>query len=273
MVAVMGTAVAMDTATVTAVVMAATDAETPGRREGWDVPTPPVGPKVLLAGDSTATSMDHVTAPMDGWGASLGSFLPAGVRVRNGAFSGATAQQAIECGTWGWLLDEAAAGDVVVIQFGHNDQKTEHPDGIDRYRERLAAMVEQVRARGAVPVLATSIACRRFEEQEPVPTHGRYPETVRSLAATTGCALLDLERFTTDLLRAFGPSDSARLLTHIDPGEHVNYPDGVHDDSHLSFLGADMIAQEVARWLVEAGLIPVEPPAPPTDPPARPPTP
>jgi lysophospholipase L1-like esterase len=216
---------------------------------------PPVGPTVLIAGDSTATAMDHATAPMTGWGASLGSFLPAGVRVRNGAFSGATAEQAVACGTWGWLLDEAGPGDVVIIQFGHNDQKTEDPDGLDRYRERLGTMAQEVSTRRAVPVLATSIARRRFEDGQVVPTHRGYPQAVRELADEAGIELLDLEAFTTDLLRAYGPTDSARLLTHLDPGAHANYPDGVADDTHLSFLGADIIAREVARWLLGRGLL------------------
>lgn len=182
---------------------------------------------------------------MSGWGAQLGAHL--GGPVRNFAKGGATTASHRAEGLWEALLLEAGPGDVVVIQFGHNDQK----EPALPYQENLRAFVEEARGAGTLPVLCTPVQRRRFDGDRLTPTHGDYPERVRALAADEGVPLIDLTAATTELYERLGPDGSAALFTHFPPGRHPLYPDGVADDTHFCFRGADEVAAIVAERLKE----------------------
>ena len=200
---------------------------------------------VLLAGDSTVASCPAAEAPMSGWGAQLGARL--GLPVRNFAKGGATTASHRAEGLWAALLCEAVPGDLVVLQFGHNDQKEpELP-----YRENLRAFVAEARAAGARPVLCTPVQRRRWAGGRLVPTHGGYPGQVRELAAAEAVPLVDLSAATTALYERLGPEGSKALFTHFPPGVHPLYPGGVADDTHFCFRGADEVAAIVAERLKE----------------------
>ncbi|MEV4358391.1 rhamnogalacturonan acetylesterase [Nonomuraea sp. NPDC049625] len=200
---------------------------------------------ILLAGDSTVASCPAWEAPMSGWGAQLGAY--AGEPVRNFAKGGATTASHRAEGLWAALLREVVPGDVVVIQFGHNDQK----DPAIPYQDNLRAFVEEARGAGASAVLCTPVQRRRFGGDRLVPTHGDRPDRVRALAAAEDVPLIDLTAATTELYERLGPDGSRSLFTHFKPGEHPLYPDGVADDTHFSFRGADEVAAIVAERLKE----------------------
>ncbi|MFC4121229.1 rhamnogalacturonan acetylesterase [Nonomuraea zeae] len=200
---------------------------------------------VLLAGDSTVASCPAFEAPMSGWGAQLGAYV--GGPVRNFAKGGATTASHRAEGLWAALLREVVPGDLVVLQFGHNDQKEpELP-----YQDNLRAFVEEARGAGALPVLCTPVQRRRFEGGRLTPTHGGCPGQVRALAAAERVPLIDLTAATTELYERLGPDGSKALFTHFPPGVHPLYPDGVADDTHFCFRGADEVAAIVAARLKE----------------------
>ncbi|GEP47240.1 rhamnogalacturonan acetylesterase [Microbacterium saccharophilum] len=202
-----------------------------------------------LAGDSTVAPMKAGEEPMSGWGHFLAESL--GAPVRNLAFGGATTETFLASGSWATLMAEVATGDTVLIQFGHNDQK--EPEMLASrggYTDRLRAMVEEVRARGARAVLCTSCERRWFDDAGRItPTHGDYPNAVRDLAAEIDAPLIDLTVFTTWLYEHLGDAASARLLSHYAPGETAAWPDGLADDTHFRVEGARAIAAFVARAL------------------------
>ncbi|WP_327580875.1 rhamnogalacturonan acetylesterase [Nonomuraea sp. NBC_00507] len=200
---------------------------------------------VLLAGDSTVASCPAFEAPMSGWGAQLGAYV--GRPVRNFAKGGATTASHRAEGLWAALLREVVLGDLVVIQFGHNDQKD--PDL--PYQDNLRAFVKETRGAGARPVLCTPVQRRRWEGDRLVPTHGGYPDQVRALAAAEDVPLIDLTAATTELYERLGPEGSTTLFTHFPPGVHPLYPDGIADDTHFCFRGADEVARIVAERLKE----------------------
>ncbi|MGW1784990.1 rhamnogalacturonan acetylesterase [Streptomyces sp. NPDC002143] len=221
-------------------------------------------PRMLLAGDSTVAICPAHETPMSGWGPHLGAPLnarlqaaltrtgrPVGtVAVLNTAKGGATTRSHREEGLWPALLREARGGDVVLLQFGHNDRK--YPDltaesGYTRYLEQA---VDDVLDQGAHPVLCTPVAERAFREGSLRPTHGTYPQAVRDLAGRRSVCLIDLTRMTGELYSAWGEAASRSLFVHFAPGEHPLYPDGCADDTHFSFTGAVAVADQVAGALV-----------------------
>ncbi|HEY2585121.1 MAG TPA: rhamnogalacturonan acetylesterase [Tepidisphaeraceae bacterium] len=75
-------------------------------------------PTLFLVGDSTV----NTNGKMRGWGQEIGGFFdPAKIHIVNRAIGGRSSRTYRTEGKWARVLDELRPGDVVLIQFGHND--------------------------------------------------------------------------------------------------------------------------------------------------------
>lgn len=201
--------------------------------------------RVFLAGDSTVAEYGPERAPRNGWGQRLQTFLdPAVFDVRNHAIGGRSARSFIEEGRLDAIAADLRAGDVLLVQFGHNDAKYEDPsrysDPAQAFPQWLMRYVELARARGATPVLVTPVARRLFDFGALLDTHARYTDAMRALAAREDVALIDLNASSTAWLRALGEEASR---PYYDRGA---VPGGA-DDTHLSEAGATLVACLVVR--------------------------
>ncbi|HEY0504809.1 MAG TPA: rhamnogalacturonan acetylesterase [Lysobacter sp.] len=214
---------------------------------------------IHLAGDSTMAEKLPTKRPETGWGEFLAAqFREGSVVVDNRAKNGRSTRTFLEEGRWRDLLDATRPGDVVLIQFGHNDQSVEKPDRYtppEDYARNLERFVADVRAKDATPVLLTPVARRRFDEAgHVVASHGEYPDLVRALAARERVALIDMERRSSAVLQEAGVEGSKALFLWVAPGANPNYPDGVQDNTHFSPEGAARMAREFASALRGSGL-------------------
>ena len=116
--------------------------------------------KILLAGDSTVANCPTHEYPMSGWGAHLAPHSYTWAAVHNFAKGGASTESFREEGLWGRLLAEAGDGDLVLIQFGHNDQKKQHLAARTGYAANLRTMAGEVQNLGALPVVCTPVERR-----------------------------------------------------------------------------------------------------------------
>ncbi|WP_423607045.1 rhamnogalacturonan acetylesterase [Sphingomonas sp. MS122] len=203
--------------------------------EPADVPT------VYLVGDSTVT--DQRAEPAASWGQMLPRFLDDGVAVANHAKSGETLKSFLT----GLRLDKALSrmrkGDVLLIQFGHNDQKAQWPqtyaDPVRTFPAWLRAYVAEARRRGATPVLVTSPERRNFDDAGRIkPSHGDYPDAVRRVAREDGVALIDLTPMSVTFYEALGPARAP-----------LAFNDGGKDRTHHNNYGAYELAHMVASQL------------------------
>lgn len=211
------------------------------------------GTTIHLAGDSTMSVQLASKRPATGWGEPFASMLCHDVRVINHAKNGRSTKSFISEGLWKDLLAQVRAGDVVVIQFGHNDQKifhhNLHTSPWQDYRENLQRFVIDSRTLGAEPVLLTSIVRRAFNSQGALEqTLGDYPEATRKVAVAMDVKLIDLNASTHELIAAMGPSASKQWYLHLAPGTE-NYSEGTQDDTHLNSQGALEVATLVATDL------------------------
>ncbi|KRG68583.1 cupin domain-containing protein [Pseudoxanthomonas dokdonensis] len=207
------------------------------------------GPRqVFIAGDSTASEYGPERAPREGWGMQLQSFLAADrYQVRNLARSGRSARSFIEEGWIDGITSEIGAGDVLLIQFGHNDEKIEDPsrynDPAVAFPRWLSRYVELARQHNATPILVTPLARRKFDHGQLLDTHGLYTQAVRQLAQAEQVALIDLNASSSDWLRALGDEASRDYFMHV-PAQ------ALQDDTHLQQRGAVAVACLVVRgWL------------------------
>jgi lysophospholipase L1-like esterase len=202
---------------------------------------PVVVPTLYLAGDSTVT--DQAVAPSGSWGQFLTRYFGAGIAVANHAESGETLKSFVSELRLDKLLENLKPGDWVMIQFGHNDQKTQWPqtyaDAATTYRYWLRTYIAEIRRRGATPLLVTSPERRNFDAQgRIVPSLGEYPSAVRTVAREESVALIDLNPMSVRFYEALGPDIAPRA-----------FADAGRDKTHHNEYGARMLARLVVEGL------------------------
>lgn len=206
-------------------------------------------PTIYMIGDSTmANKSNPETNPEHGWGQVLPNYFTTKISIDNRAVNGRSSRSFILEGRWDSILKTIKKGDYVFIQFGHNDQKEKSPDRYTNphvtYRHNLIKYIEETRAKGATPVLFSSIVRRNFNEHGVlIDTHGDYPLETRLVALEYHVPFIDLQYLTEKLEETYGVEGSKKLHLHFEAGEEPFYKDGKHDDTHLSKLGANEIAK------------------------------
>ena len=205
--------------------------------------------RVFIAGDSTASEYPVERAPREGWGMQLQPWLVEGWEVRNHAQSGRSARSFVEQGWLDGIARDLRRGDVLLIQFGHNDAKVEDParynDPGSAYPQWLMRYVVLARARGATPILVTPLARRKFDGTQLLDTHGPYPQAMRDLAHREGIALIDLNTASMGWLRMLGDVASKPYFMHLPAQQQA-------DDTHVSTAGAQAVACLVAAGWIDA---------------------
>ena len=200
--------------------------------------------KVFTIGDSTMANKSSNTER--GWGMLFPWFVDEGkVTVSNYAADGRSTKSFIDEGRWTTVVNQLAEGDYVLIQFGHNDEKTDaslHTDPQTTYKENLTKFINEARAKGANPVLLTSIVRRIFGSDANIyDEHTEYAEAVRELATELSVPLIDMNLYSRYYENIAG-IEGSRALHEYFPGTEI-------DNTHLCQLGAYITARCVAEQI------------------------
>lgn len=202
------------------------------------------GADIFLAGDSTCASYSAKRAPLTGWGQVLPDFCKAGVKVNNLAISGASSKSYIDSKAWDKLISKVKKGDFVVIQFGHNDSHTKRPKQYTvpggTYDANLKKFIADVRSKGGVPVIATSIARGNFDKKGTISlkTLKAYCDAARNVAKAEKVALVDLNAETVKLFNSLKKEGTRKLFMCSSKD-----PKRKNDVTHVNKEGAQAIAK------------------------------
>ena len=213
---------------------------------------------IYICGDSTAATYTADKAPITGWGQVLGEYLP-GVKIVNHAMAGRSSKSFLAEGRLSPVDEAIQPGDLLLIQFTHNDRNPKperHTDPDTTFRAYLNVYIETARSHGATPVLMTPIPLRQWENGELVDTHGAYPDAIRRLAKEKNVPLLEITIPAMQVLREMGPEAAKPLYMHFPAGMYPAYPDGGQDDVHTQRAGALLFARITAEQLRKQGLVP-----------------
>ncbi|MCU4674150.1 rhamnogalacturonan acetylesterase [Catenovulum sp. 2E275] len=200
--------------------------------------TPSKVNRILIAGDSTVA--DQASSDYASWG----QFMPALVNnklVINHARSGETMKSFIFSLRWDKLMSQTQAGDIVLIQFAHNDEKKQWPrtysaaDGA--YPEYLRALVADVRQREAYPVIITPVARRHYKNGQLINTHEGYDAAVRKVGRDINVPVIDLTAQTTAFYQQLG-QDSPKAFA-------AQGKDKTHHNHYGAWVIANMVAQNL----------------------------
>lgn len=192
--------------------------------------------------------------PEKGWGQIFPLYFKEGIRVENHAVNGRSTKNFIDEGRWDSVVNKIKSGDYVVIEFGYNDAKKDDPkrfaDANTDYKWNLEKFINETRQKKGIPILATPIVRRRFDDQNKFyDVHGNYPKVMRKVSEKMNVLLLDLHKKSEEYIIKLGKERSKYFYLHIDTDEYNSLPDGLMDDTHLSSCGAfricDFAADEI----------------------------
>lgn len=195
---------------------------------------------VFIAGDSTVadqyTRTDYYPADSYcGWGQMLSAFLPEDA-VCNMAHSGLTSRCFREDGHFDIVKKYMRSGDLMLIQFGHNDQKRRYLQADQQYPVYLERICREVMALGGQPVLVSPIS--RVPGKDAAGYFDLlydHAEANRILAEKLGIPFIDLHKYSFDLFVSMG--ESCRTL----------FMDMTHSNDPGAFRVAGFIAGELKR--------------------------
>ncbi|MEU9050611.1 rhamnogalacturonan acetylesterase [Streptomyces sp. NPDC048384] len=206
---------------------------------------------LYIAGDSTAAQKYADAAPETGWGMALPFFLRTNLLVSNHAVNGRSSKSFVDEGRLEVVLAAARPGDLLLVQFAHNDEKatdpTRYTEPWTTYQDYLRRYIDGARARGARPVLATAVERRKFDTGgNAVPTHGDYPAAMRALARQERVALLDIQALSLALWQRLGAEGTKT---------YFNWTATEQDNTHFNPPGAIAVARLVVRELLRTRVL------------------
>jgi lysophospholipase L1-like esterase len=211
-----------------------------------------IEPTIYLAGDSTVVDQD--VEPWAAWGQMLPRFFRSGVVIANHAESGETIKSFVGEQRFAKVMSLIQPGDYLFIQFGHNDQKP-NAVSLNDYKNLLVDYVEKTRAKGATPVLVTSMNRRSFDADGRITDSlAGYPDAMREVATARHVALIDLNAMSKTLFETMGPETSRKAFMHYPANTFPNQTEPISDDTHFNNYGAYELARCVVHGIREAKL-------------------
>ena len=141
-----------------------------------------------------------------GWGDPLTAYFdPAKVNLVNRAVGGTGARTFIQQGYWEMVQAMLKPGDIVIMQFGHNDngrigplrgtgEETEERDGetVRTFGWYLRKYIAETRAKGATPIVCSLIPRNIWENGKIARPQDSHADWAREVAKSQAVGLLDL---------------------------------------------------------------------------------
>ena len=213
---------------------------------------------IHIIGDSTASIKLNEKRPEHGWGELFHLYFNDKVLIKNYAKNGESTKSFKDRGLFSEARKNFKSGDFLIIQFGHNDSKIIDPEKftepLSTYQDNLKYYVDEARKLNVEPIIFSSISRRYFISEKVLEkrTVGLYPYAAKCFAKNYGVKFIDMYTKTYKLYQYLSDTNSKKMFMHLLPNEHVNYPNGLVDNTHLNGYGARVIASLVAESLLRS---------------------
>lgn len=218
----------------------------------WAVERQQGKPVVWITGDSTVKNADSDKDGMWGWGALAPQFIDTKrLTPYNAAMAGRSTRSYIREGRWEKVYNALKPGDVVLIQFGHNDicpiddakergvipgtadtchvyrmEKDGRYEVVYSFGWYLRKMIDDAREKGATPVLVSLTTRNEWPGGKVERRNDSYGKWYREVVAQTGVDFIDAHNLIADYL-------DKHYKDKADAAEYFN-----RDHTHTSLKGA-----------------------------------
>jgi lysophospholipase L1-like esterase len=236
-------------------------------------PANPKLPSLILIGDSTVRNgrddgQNKGAAGQWGWGNPIAAWFDTSrVNVVNRAVGGLSSRTYVSSGHWERTAAFIKPGDVVIMQFGHNDagplndssrargtikgvgneaeeidnQLTGKRETVHSYGWYLRQYVAQIRAKGATPVICSQIPHKAWDEATGKARRDKasYAGWAEQVAREEQVAFIDLNEMTARRYDEMGRDAVMQMFPQTQPEERV----------HTNWAGAALNAEHVVAGL------------------------
>lgn len=211
-------------------------------------------PTIYLCGNSTVVDQDY--EPWASWGQMFTYWFNDEVAVSNYAASGLTSTSFAAQNRLKKIVSLLKPGDYVFIEFGHNDEKDKMAGAgaFYNYAHNIKTYVDEIRAKGATPIILSPTERRMVKDGKFSPTHGKYPEAAKFVAEDLNVGFIPLTEMTQTLYKAMGPEDSKHLLVHYPAHTYPGQGKAFEDNTHFNAFGAYQISRLIVRGMKALGL-------------------
>lgn len=239
--------------------------------------------KVHTIGDSTMSEYKPSATPKRGWGMYLQAFFKNdSAEVNNRGKSGASTRTFYESeALWPSVKKQMKAGDYLIIQFAHNDEKCKGEDvyvknadlranGLDTltdmrgtepnttYKAYLGKFIHEARELGVTPVLMAPICRAYFLPDGTISNEGMhklgenkdYVKCMREVAKEMSVPFLDMTDRSRELYEKCGQNYCMRMYFNCGDKTHTSKDGGMA----IAALAYELICQtpelaEVQKWM------------------------
>ncbi len=220
---------------------------------------------VWVVGDSTVSSFDdNYYYPRYGYGTQIQNYLDGYYEVNNLALSGRSSKNFTKEKNYTTLTEGIKPGDVLIVGFGHNDEKADDEQNPGRYTSPVGDWqtegsfakslydnyVKLAEKKGATAIICTPIVRRTEGEYKGSVLHvtadGDYPAAIKQLEKDKNVKVVDLTTLTKEYWVSAGNSGTLKLHAW------TNSKETSVDNTHLNIYGAKrvayMLAEEIAKF-------------------------
>jgi lysophospholipase L1-like esterase len=198
-------------------------------------------PTIYIAGDSTLTDQTGAYPYVPeccycGWAQFLPFFLNNKAAVSNHAHSGLTTETFRKEGHHSIIKKIINPGDYFLLQFGHNDQKLSHLTSNGGYRDNVLAYIDEIREKGAIPVLVTPLCRNSWKGSDGTYNDllEEYAKIIIEIGKEKNVPVIDLHKDSYDFITTIGLEDGKRYFY---PGDYT----------HTNDFGAYKMASYIAK--------------------------
>lgn len=243
--------------------------------------------RIHTIGDSTMSDYKPAATPKRGWGMYLQAFLNTdSVEVNNRGKSGASTRTFYETeNLWPSVKSQMKAGDYLIIQFAHNDEKCKGEDayvynsdmraqGKDTisdmrgtepnttYKDYLRRFINEAREMGVTPILMSPVCRAYFDKEGKITPEGRHDLTksshlskdyvlcMREVADEMSVPFLDMTKRTKEYFEYVGKDKCMAEYFNCGDKTHTSATGGmvVAMQANLLLQWSDL--NELKSWMV-----------------------
>ncbi|MGM9551064.1 MAG: SGNH/GDSL hydrolase family protein [Clostridia bacterium] len=200
-------------------------------------------PVIYTLGDSTVCNQEYLgESPYNrcgGWGQALSMFLGDKFAISNHAEQGTHTANCLDC-HFLKVEEQLKEGDIVLCQFGHNDQKQNYLKAFEGYYENLVKIGECVKSKNCEFILCTPINRLIYIDGKLNNYLDDYRDGVKKAADYLLVKCIDLHTFTSNLYLEMG--DDAEGLFY-----HSPQLDRTHPNDYGAMKIAEFISKEIRK--------------------------
>lgn len=239
-------------------------------------------PSLFLIGDSTVRNgrddgQGKGAEGQWGWGNPIAAYFdPARLNVVNRAVGGLSSRTYLTSGHWERTLALVKPGDVVIMQFGHNDngaindtsrarasikgagEQTEEIDNmltgkheiVHSYGWYLRKYIADLRARGATPIVCSPVPRKSWDESGHIRrAKGDYAGWAAQVAREEHAGFIDLNEMVARKYDEMGHAAVMKLFPLVTPDEHTHTNlAGAELNAHMAMAGLRAIGSPLLAF-------------------------